>query len=320
MLSSVVVGTGSYLPAKIVTNDELSKTVDTSDEWIRQRTGITQRHIAAEGQKTSDLAVEAARNAMRSAGVEIDDIDLIVVATATPDETFPSTATIVQAKLGMHHGAAFDVAAVCTGFVYAITVADGLLKTGAHKRALVIGAETLSRILDWEDRTTCVLFGDGAGAVVLEARENAEGQGILASILRSDGGYHDLLFVDGGPSSTGTVGKLRMQGQEVFKLAVGKISGIIIDVLDKVGLKVDDVDWFIPHQANQRIIEATARKVGLPIERTVSTIAAHANTSAASIPLAIHHAVTEKSIKKGDLVLLEAMGGGFTWGAVLLRW
>ena len=320
MLSSVVVGTGSYLPAKILTNDELSKTVDTSDEWIRQRTGITQRHIAAEGEKTSDLAVEAARNAMRSAGVEIADIDLIVVATATPDETFPSTATIVQAKLGMHHGAAFDVAAVCTGFVYAITVADGLLKTGAHKRALVIGAETLSRILDWEDRTTCVLFGDGAGAVVLEARENAEGQGILASILRSDGGYHDLLFVDGGPSSTGTVGKLRMQGQEVFKLAVGKISGIIIDVLDKVGMKVADVDWFIPHQANQRIIEATARKVGLPMERTVSTIAAHANTSAASIPLAIHHAVTEKSIKKGDLVLLEAMGGGFTWGAVLLRW
>ena len=320
MRSSVIVGTGSYLPAKIVTNEELARTVDTSDDWIRQRTGITQRHMAAADERTSDLAAGAARSALENAGLSIEDIDLIIVATATPDETFPSTATIVQSKLGMHHGAAFDVAAVCTGFVYALAVADGLLATGVHKRAMVIGAETFTRILDWEDRTTCVLFGDGAGAVVVESRQTEQKDGILASILRSDGGYHDLLYVDGGPSSTQTVGKLRMLGQEVFKLAVGKISGVIDEVLALAGHSIDEVDWFVPHQANQRIIDATARKVGLPHEKVISTIAAHANTSAASIPLALHCAVTEKSIKKGDIVLLEAMGGGFTWGAILLRW
>lgn len=320
MRSSVIVGSGSYLPAKILTNDDLAKVVDTSDEWIRQRTGIVQRHVAADGENTSDLAVSAARSAMQDAGLRIDDIDLIIVATATPDETFPATATIVQAKLGMHHGAAFDVGAVCSGFVYGLSVADGLLKSGVYRRALVIGAETFSRILDWEDRTTCVLFGDGAGAVVLESRETEAPQGILASILRSDGEYHDLLYVDGGPSATQTVGKLRMQGREVFKLAVGKISSIIQEVLEQAGRDMQEVDWFVPHQANQRIIDATARKVGLAPEKVISTIAAHANTSAASIPLALDYAARERRIRKGDLVLLEAMGGGFTWGATLLSW
>lgn len=322
MISSVIKGTGSYLPERIMTNRDMMDVVDTTDEWIEQRTGIKQRHIVADGQFTSDLAVEAAKSALENAGLSAQDIDLIVLATTTPDKTFPSTATIVQNKLGIHHGAAFDVAAVCTGFVYALTVADGLLRTGAFKRALVIGAETLSRILDWDDRTSCVLFGDGAGAVVLEAEQNTEGykKGIISSVLRSDGAYHDLLFTDGGPSTTQTAGKLRMQGQEVFKMAVGKVSGVIFEVLEAANMQMDQVDWFVPHQANKRIIDATARKVGLDADKVIMTIENHANTSAASIPLALNQAARSGKFKRGDVILLEAMGGGFTWGAVLLNW
>ncbi|MBS3848863.1 ketoacyl-ACP synthase III [Devosia sp. BSSL-BM10] len=320
---SIIRGVGSYLPEKILTNDELAKRVDTSDEWIQQRVGIKQRHIAAEGQYTSDLAVEAAKRAMAAAGVTPDDIDLIIVATTTPDYTFPSAATLVQMKLGMHHGMAFDLQAVCSGFVYGMVTADSYIKNDLSKRALVIGAETFSRLLDWTDRTTCVLFGDGAGAVVLEKAELADDapeQGILASALRSDGHHWDKLYVDGGPSTTGTTGHVHMQGKEVFRHAVGKITDVVYDTLDKAGYTVDDLDWFVPHQANRRIIEGAGTKLGLPPEKVVMTVGEHANTSAASVPLALSVAVADGRIKSGDLVMLEAMGGGFTWGATLIRW
>ena len=315
---SVITGTGSALPPEVVRNADLEQRLDTSDAWIIERTGIRERRIAAPEVKTSDLAVEAAVAAMAAAGVTADDIDLIVVATATPDDTFPATATRVQARLGVRRGAAFDVAAVCSGFVYALTVADALLKTGAHHRALVIGAELFSRLLDWEDRTTAVLFGDGAGAVVLETVDS-EDRGILAARLHADGRHGDLLFVDGGPGSTGTVGKLRMKGREVFRHAVTNLASVVEEVLEDAGLPATDLDWIVPHQANARILEATARKLGLPMERVVMTVGQHANTSAASVPLALDQAVRDGRIQPGQLCLLEAMGGGFTWGAVLLR-
>ncbi|MBP0579183.1 ketoacyl-ACP synthase III [Labrys sp. LIt4] len=322
-IRSVIRGIGSYLPEKRVTNDDLSKLVDTSDEWIVQRTGIRARHQAAEGEFTSDLATKAAERALADAGLKGSDIDLIVLATSTPDNTFPATATTVQANIGMTGGAAFDVQAVCTGFVYGLSIADNFLRSGSAKHALVIGAETYSRILDWSDRTTCVLFGDGAGAVVVEATMNdgsIHDQGVLATKLRSDGRHKSKLYVDGGASTTGTVGKLRMDGKEVFKLAVGMVPQIIIDTMDDLGLPYDAVDWFVPHQANARIIHATAEKLGLPPEKVVLTVSEHANTSSASIPLALDTAVKDGRIKRGDLVLLEAMGGGFTWGASLIRW
>lgn len=319
---SVVRGVGSYLPKRVLTNQELSTMVDTSDEWIQQRTGIKQRHIAAEGETTSDLAVAAARQALSASGLEVADIDLVIVATTTPDRTFPATAVLVQQKLGMTHGMAFDMQAVCSGFVYAVTTADAYLRSGMAKRALIIGAETFSRILDWQDRTTCVLFGDGAGAMVLEATELDEGEerGVLGSALRSDGNHWDKLYVDGGVSSTGTVGHVRMAGREVFKHAVGMISDVVDGTLAKAGKKVDELDWFVPHQANRRIIEASGKKLGVPIEKVVITVDHHANTSAASVPLALTEAVADGRIKSGDLVMLEAMGGGFTWGAALIRW
>lgn len=316
---SVITGTGSALPPGIVRNADLEQRLDTSDAWIIERTGIRERRIADADVKTSDLAVQAAEAAMAAAGVTADDIDLVVVATATPDDTFPATATRVQARLGIRKGAAFDVAAVCSGFVYALTVADALLKTGAHARALVIGAELFSRLLDWEDRTTAVLFGDGAGAVILEARAEDEGRGILAARLHADGRHGDLLFVDGGPGSTGTVGKLRMKGREVFRHAVTNLASVTEEVLEDAGLQANDLDWIVPHQANARILEATARKLGVPMERVVMTVNQHANTSAASVPLALDQAVRDGRIQPGQLCLLEAMGGGFTWGAVLLR-
>ena len=323
MRRACIVGTGSYLPARILANAELAATVDTSDAWIVERTGIRERHIAAEGELTSDLATAAAQRALDAAGLTPQDIDLIVVATATPDQTFPACATVVQHKLGMTHGVAFDIAAVCSGFLYALSVADAMLVTGAANTALVIGAETFSRILDWEDRGTCVLFGDGAGAVVLRAEQgrgtNAD-RGILASRLHSDGRYNDLLYVDGGPGSTGTVGKLRMKGREVFRHAVTNLAAVMTETLGAAGLTADDVAWVIPHQANLRILEGTAKKLGLPIERVVVTVDAHANTSAASVPLALDTAVRDGRIKAGDLLLLEAMGGGFTWGAAAIRW
>ncbi len=318
-IRSVITGTGSALPPGIVRNADLEEQLDTSDAWIIERTGIRERRIAAEHVKTSDLAVEAAEAAMAAAGVSASDIDLVVVATATPDETFPATATRVQARLGITKGAAFDLAAVCSGFVYALTVADALLKTGAHTRALVIGAELFSRLLDWEDRTTAVLFGDGAGAVVLEARSEEQERGILAARLHADGRHGDLLFVDGGPGSTGTVGKLRMKGREVFRHAVTNLASVTEEVLEDAGLKASEIDWIVPHQANARILEATARKLGVPMERVVMTVHRHANTSAASVPLALDQAVRDGRIQPGQLCLLEAMGGGFTWGAVLLR-
>ncbi|SEP98723.1 3-oxoacyl-[acyl-carrier-protein] synthase III [Faunimonas pinastri] len=323
MIRSVVRGTGSYLPEKLLTNSELATMVETSDEWIVQRTGISERHIAAEGQFTSDLAVEAATRALADAGFGPDDIDLIIVATATPDYTFPATAVIVQEKLGIHQGAAFDVQAVCTGFVYALSTADALLRAGNGKRALVIGAETFSRILDWNDRTTCVLFGDGAGAVVLEAQEQPGGnddRGVLTSHLRSDGRHKNKLFVDGGVSSTRTAGHLRMEGREVFKYAVGMITDVIMAAFAATGTGPDDIDWFVPHQANQRIIDASARKLEIAESKVVSTVKYHGNTSAASIPLALDVARKDGRIQEGDLVLLEAMGGGFTWGSALVRW
>ena len=323
VLRSVVIGTGSYLPERILTNADLAATVDTTDEWIVERTGIRQRHIAAEGELTSDLGTAAARRALDAAGLTPADVDLIIVATATPDQTFPACATVVQHKLDMRHGVAFDVAAVCSGFLYALSVADAMLVTGAAKVALVIGAETFSRILDWEDRGTCVLFGDGAGAVVLRAESGTGGptdRGILASRLHSDGRYNDLLYVDGGPSSTGTVGKLRMKGREVFRHAVTNLASVMTETLDLAGLSPADVAWVIPHQANLRILEGTAKKLGLPIERVVVTVDKHANTSAASVPLALDAAVRDGRIKRGDLLLLEAMGGGFTWGASAVRW
>lgn len=321
-IRSIARGCGAYLPERVLSNAELAARVDTTDEWIQARTGIKQRHIAADGQLTSDLAIEAANKAMAMAGVEGKDIDLIVLATATPDHTFPSTATTVQAAIGMHSGAAFDVQAVCSGFIYALATADNFIKAGQAKRALVIGAETFSRILDWEDRTTCVLFGDGAGAIVLEAGEGEgpDAQGILSTHLHSDGRYKDMLYVDGGPSSTQTVGYLRMQGREVFKHAVTNLSNVVLEALDANGLEADAIDWLVPHQANQRIISGAARKLKMSEERVVTTVAHHANTSAASVPLALDAAVQDGRIKSGDLLLLEAMGGGFTWGASLLRW
>jgi 3-oxoacyl-[acyl-carrier-protein] synthase III len=323
MLRSVVLGCGSYLPSRVLTNAELSRMVDTSDEWITQRTGIRERHIAAEGETTSDMALKAAQAALAAAGLDAQSIDLIVLATSTPDNTFPASAVSVQAGLGITHGAAFDLQAVCSGFVYGLATADGLLKTGAHKRALVIGSETFSRILDWKDRGTCVLFGDGAGAVVVELQQQPgtrEDRGILSAHLRSDGRHKSKLYVDGGPSSTMTVGHLRMEGRAVFKHAVAMVTDVIEDAFKATGYTADDIDWFVPHQANQRIIDDTAKKLGLAPEKVVITVAKHGNTSAASIPLALATAVADGRIKQGDLVMLEAMGGGFTWGSVLVRW
>ncbi|MBC7585772.1 MAG: ketoacyl-ACP synthase III [Tardiphaga sp.] len=320
-----IIGTGSYLPAEVVTNASLAARVDTSDEWIVERTGIRQRHIAAPGEFTSDLGAAAARRALANAGITAGDVDLIIVATATPDQTFPACATVIQHKLGMVHGVAFDVAAVCSGFLYALSVADAML-TGAssvYRTALVIGAETFSRLLDWDDRATCVLFGDGAGAVVLRA-ETATGtsadRGILACRLHSDGRYNDLLFVDGGPGSTGTTGKLRMKGKEVFRHAVTNLANVMTETLAAARLTAADVTWVVPHQANRRILEGTAKKLGLPIERVVITVDSHANTSAASVPLALDTAVADGRIQPGDVLVLEAMGGGFTWGAAAVRW
>jgi 3-oxoacyl-[acyl-carrier-protein] synthase-3 len=318
-LRSIVRGVGSYLPERIVTNDELSKTIDTSDEWIQQRVGIKQRHIAAEGEMTSDLAAHAARRALDDARLSPDDIDLIIVATTSPDLTFPATATLVQQKLGMHHGAAFDLQAVCSGFVYGMVTADSFLKNGVARRALVIGAETTSRLLDWTDRTTCVLFGDGAGAAVLELGGDGE-RGILASSIRSDGHFADKLNTNGGPSSTKTVGTIHMEGREVFRHAVGKITDVVENVLSATGYTVRDLDWFVPHQANRRIIDGAGEKLHIPPEKVVVTVDRHANTSAASVPLALTEAVRDGRIKRGDLVMIEAMGGGFTWGASLIRW
>jgi 3-oxoacyl-[acyl-carrier-protein] synthase-3 len=310
------------LPSKIVTNDDLAKLVDTSDDWIAQRTGIHQRHIASEHENTSDLAIAASLSALDSAGLAGSDIDLVVLATTTPDRTFPATAVRVQKALGMQGGAAFDIQAVCSGFVYALAVADNFLRVGQAKRALVIGAETFSRILDWEDRTTCVLFGDGAGAVVLEAKSDAEaaGRGIISTHIHSDGNYEDILFVDGGISSTGTVGKVRMNGKEVFRHAVHRLAEVVEETLAANNLDAGAIDWLVPHQANQRIIDGIARKLDLSGDRVVSTIAKHGNTSAASIPLALAVAVGDGRIRPGDLVLTEAMGGGLTWGAALIRW
>ncbi|MCW5704499.1 MAG: beta-ketoacyl-ACP synthase III [Bradyrhizobium sp.] len=322
-IRSVVLGCGSYLPQKVLTNAELAARIDTSDDWIVQRTGIRQRHIAADDEFTSHLGINAARAALADAGVDAQSIDLIVVATSTPDNTFPATAVAIQNGLGINHGAAFDLQAVCSGFIFALATADNFLRSGAYKRALVIGAETFSRILDWEDRTTCVLFGDGAGAVVLDAQEQSGGtadRGILTTHLRSDGRHKSKLYVDGGPGSTRTVGHLRMEGKEVFKHAVGMITDVIIDAFKATGTSADDLDWFIPHQANKRIIDASAHKLHIAPQKVVLTVDMHGNTSAASIPLALCVAVRDGRVKKGDLVMLEAMGGGFTWGSALVRW
>ena len=322
-IRSVVLGCGSYLPRRILTNAELARQIDTSDEWITQRTGIRQRHIAADGEFTSHLAINAAQAALANAGVDAQSIDLIVLATSTPDNTFPATAVAVQHGLGINHGAAFDLQAVCSGFVFAVATADNFLRCGGYKRALVIGAETFSRILDWSDRGTCVLFGDGAGAIVLDA-QIAPGQlsdrGVLTTHLRSDGRHKSKLYVDGGPSSTQTVGHLRMEGREVFKHAVGMITDVIVDAFNATGLNAETVDWFVPHQANKRIIDASAHKLHIAPQKVVLTVDLHGNTSAASIPLALSVAVNDGRIQKGNLVLLEAMGGGFTWGSALLRW
>lgn len=332
---SIILGCGSYLPERILTNAELAETVDTSDEWIVERTGIRQRHIAAEGQYTSDLALRAAESALEHAGVQAADVDMVIVATTTPDNTFPATATKVQYNLGMVNGAAFDIQAVCSGFIYALSVADNMIKGGQADTIVVIGAETFSRLLDWEDRGTCVLFGDGAGAVVLQAANGADaaadpdgppnigdnqGRGILSTHIHSDGSTRDLLYVDGGPSSTKTVGHVRMVGKEVFRHAVTNLAQIVGETLDANGLSPEDVDWLVPHQANKRILDGTARKLKLPIERMVVTVDRHANTSAASIPLALDEAVKDGRIKRGHLVLMEAMGGGLTWGSGLVRW
>ena len=320
---SVVLGCGSYLPSRVLTNSELSRMVDTSDEWIAQRTGIRERHIAAEGETTSDMGLAAARAALAAAGVDAQSIDLIVLATSTPDNTFPASAVQIQAGLGITRGAAFDLQAVCSGFVFGLATVDGLVRTGAFKRALVIGSETFSRILDWTDRGTCVLFGDGAGAVVIEGQPqpgNRTDRGVLTSHLRSDGRHKAKLYVDGGPSSTQTVGHLRMEGREVFRHAVAMITDVIEDAFKATGYTAADLDWFVPHQANQRIIDDSARKLGIAPEKVVSTVDKHGNTSAASIPLALTAAVADGRIKRGDLVMLEAMGGGFTWGSALVRW
>jgi 3-oxoacyl-[acyl-carrier-protein] synthase-3 len=322
-IRSVVLGCGSYLPERILTNAELATRLDTSDEWIVQRTGIRQRHVAAEGEFTSHLAIKAARAALHHARLDAQAIDLIVLATSTPDNTFPATAVAVQDGLGIHHGAAFDLQAVCSGFVFALATADSFLRAGTYKRALVIGAETFSRILDWTDRGTCVLFGDGAGAVVLEAQTEpgkSSDRGVLTTHLRSDGRHKSKLYVDGGPSSTQTVGLLRMEGREVFKHAVGMITDVIVDAFNATGLTAEDIDWFIPHQANKRIIDASAHKLHIAPQKVILTVDQHGNTSAASIPLALAVAVKDGRVKKGDLVLFEAMGGGFTWGSALVRW
>lgn len=318
-LRAILAGTGSALPRTRVSNAELATRVDTSDEWIVERTGIRFRHIAEPDETTATLGADAAKQALAAAGLEPADIGLIIVATATPDNTFPASATKVQAILGAPDCIAFDVAAVCSGFLYAVSVADSMLRTGAAKHALVIGSETFSRILDWEDRTTCVLFGDGAGAVVLSAKDVNDDQGILATRLHAEGKYCDMLYVDGGPSTTGTVGHVRMQGREVFRHAVTNLASVLGEVMADVGLSADQIDWVVPHQANKRIIDATAKKLGLPAERVVLTVDQHANTSAASVPLALDLAVRDGRIKRGDLVVLEAMGGGFTWGAAVLR-
>ena len=322
MIRAVVTGTGSALPARRVSNAELAAQVDTSDEWIVERTGIRFRHIAGPDETTATLAADACKAAIAAAGTTAQDIDLIVLATATPDQTFPATATKVQAMLGIDDCVAFDVAAVCSGFLYAVQVADSMIRAGVHRRALVIGAETFSRILDWDDRTTCVLFGDGAGAIVLEAQESdaATGRGILAAKLHADGRHNELLYVDGGPSTTGTVGKLRMKGREVFRHAVVNLAAVMEEALSGVGLTSADVDWVVPHQANARILDATARKLSLPADKVVVTVDRHANTSAASVPLALDTAVRDGRIKAGQLVVLEAMGGGFTWGAAVVRY
>ncbi len=323
MIRSVVRGYGACVPSRVVSNRELENLVDTTDEWIVQRTGIRQRYVAADGETTCSLGAGAGRAAIDKAGLTPDDIDLIIVATSTPDNTFPAAAVDIQSRLGIRHGAAFDVQAVCTGFVYAVTTADAYLRTGLARRALVIGAETFSRILDWEDRTTCVLFGDGAGAIVLEAVDAPGGlndRGVLASKLRSDGVYKDKLYVDGGPSSTQTVGHLRMQGREVYKHAVGMITDVIEAVFEATGITAEDIDWFVPHQANKRIIDASAKKLGIDPDKVVITVDRYGNTSAASIPLALVDALEDGRIRQNDVVLLEAMGGGFTWGAVMIRW
>ena len=322
-LRSCIRGVGAALPTRVVPNSELAGKVDTSDEWIRQRTGIAQRYVAGEGETTSTLATHAAEAALRHAGLKAADIDLIVLATSTPDYTFPATATQVQANLGITHGVAFDLQAVCSGFVFAATTADKFLRSGPCKRALVIGAETFSRILDWNDRTTCVLFGDGAGAVVLEAQESDgafSSPGVIASRLRSDGRHRAKLWVDGGPSATQTVGHLRMEGKEVFRHAVGMVTDVILGCLADAGCDAKAIDWFVPHQANRRIIDASADRLGIPRDKVVVTVDRHGNTSAASIPLALAVAVEDGRIKPGDLVMIEAMGGGFTWGAALIRW
>jgi 3-oxoacyl-[acyl-carrier-protein] synthase-3 len=323
MIRSVVRGFGASLPKRVMTNGELEGLVETSDEWIVQRTGIRQRYSAGEGETTASLGAAAAQQALDRAGLTSADIDLIICATSTPDNTFPATAVNIQNRLGMHHGFAFDVQAVCSGFIYALSTADLYIRGGMAKRVLVIGAETFSRILDWHDRTTCVLFGDGAGAIVLEAAEGAgttADRGVLTTNLRSDGVHREKLYVDGGPSTTGTVGHLRMEGREVFKHAVGMITDVIEAAFHATGTTAGDIDWLVPHQANKRIIDASAKKLGIPSEKVVITVDLHGNTSAASIPLALATAAGDGRIKQGDLVMLEAMGGGFTWGAVLLRW
>lgn len=323
MNRSQVIGWGSYLPQNILTNDELARRIDTSDAWITSRTGIRQRHIAAAGEKTSDLALEAARAALAVAGVEADEVDLIILATATPDDTFPSTATAVQAKLGITRGAAFDIGAVCSGFVFGLAVGDNFIRAGQASIVLVIGAETFSRILDWQDRGTCVLFGDGAGALVLRAVESDGGNSdrcVLSTHIHSDGRHRDLLYVDGGPSSTQTVGHLRMSGRDVFKHAVNLLAGAVDEALEANGMRAEDIDWLVPHQANKRIMDAIQRKLGLPAEKMIATIDRHANTSAASIPLALAEAADDGRIKPGQIVLVEGMGGGFTWGSAMIRW
>jgi len=331
MARTIILGCGSYLPERVVTNAELSTRIDTTDEWIFSRTGIRQRHLAADGELTSDLALKAAERAVEDAGIQTANIDMVIVATTTPDNTFPATATKVQTKLGMVNGAAFDIQAVCSGFIYGMAVADNFIRTKQFKTILLIGAETFSRILDWQDRSTCVLFGDGAGAVVLRAGEgdpeanigepgHNRGRGILSTHLHSDGSTNDLLYVDGGPSSTKTVGHVRMVGREVFRHAVVNLAAIVGEALDANGLATENIDWLVPHQANKRILDGTARKLGLPKEKMVVTVDHHANTSAASIPLALDEAVHDGRIKRGDLVLMEAMGGGLTWGASLVRW
>ena len=320
---SVIRGVGAYLPARVMTNADLSELVDTDDQWIVQRTGIRERRIAAKDELTSDLGLRAARAALADAKMDANDIDLIVLATSTPDQTFPATAVTIQAGLGITKGAAFDLQAVCSGFIYALSMADGLLRSGAFRRALVIGAETFSRILDWTDRATCVLFGDGAGAVVLEATEQPgerEDRGVLTTQLRSDGRYRSKLYVDGGPSSTGTIGHLRMEGREVFRFAVGMVTEVVEAAFKATGYGAKDIDWFVPHQANKRIIDGSAHKLGIPAPKIVVTIDRHGNTSAASIPMALAEAAADGRIRPGQLVLMEAMGGGFTWASALVRW